>query len=179
MPRAASTGTQAPSDPSRAQLPPPRASTTASASARTWPVGVSKTSDVEAPWPVVVSSHPTQRQRMWNVTGTAIGSATPAAPSTRPAVAPWRSRCIHARSSGAAFMSAGKIRPDVPTKVSTPSPLAQSRTFSAPNVSSHGAIMPCRAPYRLAKMPAGSECVKFRPPLPASKNLRPTDGMAS
>lgn len=38
-------------------------------------------------------------------------------------LAPWRrSRCSLARSSGAAFMSAGKMRPELPTKVVMPGP---------------------------------------------------------
>ena len=36
-----------------------------------------------------------------------------------------------------------------------------------------------RAPQRLRNAAAGSECVRLSPPLPASRNLRPTEGMAS
>ena len=59
-------------------------------------------------------AQPSQRWRMWN--------CTPAA----------RSRCSQARSSGAAFMSFGNTRPEVPTKVSMPRPCAQSRNCCGP-----------------------------------------------
>ena len=58
------------------------------------------------------SSQPSQRWRWWNTTPCS------------------RKRCSQARSSGAAFMSVGKTRPEVPTKVSTPRPAAQARTAS-------------------------------------------------
>ena len=107
------------------------------------------------------SSTPSQRCRMWNCTPAAL------------------SRCSQARSSGAAFMSLGKTRPEVPTKVSTPSPCAHSRNCCGPSAASQGSTCARRSPKRDAKGSAASEWVRFRPPRPASRNLRPTDGMAS
>ena len=153
-PLPASSGTQAASEPRRGQLAPPRASTVARAATCRSPWGTAKR---RAP----SCAQPSQRWRMWNCT-------------PRP-----RSRCSHARSSGAAFISAGNTRPEVPTKVSTPSPCAQARRCSAPKRSSSGAICALRAPKRAANGANGSECVRFSPPLPASKNLRPAEGMAS
>ena len=153
-PLPASSGTQAASEPRRGQLAPPRASTVARAATCRSPWGTAKR---RAP----SGAQPSQRWRMWNCT-------------PRP-----RSRCSHARSSGAAFMSAGNTRPEVPTKVSTPSPCAQARRCSAPKRSSSGAICALRAPKRAANGANGSECVRFSPPLPASRNLRPAEGMAS
>ena len=67
------------------------------------PSGVAKRSAPSA-------SQPSQRWRMWK--------CTPAP----------RSRCSQARSSGAAFRSVGNTRPELPTKVSMPSPCAQARS---------------------------------------------------
>jgi hypothetical protein len=44
-------------------------------------------------------------------------------------------RCSQARSSGAAFMSVGNTRPEVPTKVSMPRPAAHARTAAPSNAS--------------------------------------------
>ncbi len=76
-------------------------------------------------------------------------------------------------------MSVGKTRPEVPTNVSTPKPCAQARSCSAPKTLSSGSICARRSPKRDTKASKGSEWVRFSPPLPASKNLRPTEGMAS
>ena len=45
-------------------------------------------------------------------------------------LAGWRRRCSQARSSGAAFMSVGNTRCELPTKVVMPRPAAQSRTWA-------------------------------------------------
>ena len=57
-----------------------------------------------------------------------------------------RRRCSQARSSGAAFISSGNTRPDVPTKVDTPSACTQARSASGPNASSSGRTRSCAAP---------------------------------
>jgi len=48
--------------------------------------------------------------------------------------------------SGAAFISVGKTRPEVPTKVSMPRPCIQSRSAVGLNAASQGASCPARAP---------------------------------
>mmetsp|Transcript_116494 Transcript_116494/g.323857 ORF Transcript_116494/g.323857 Transcript_116494/m.323857 type:complete len:307 (+) Transcript_116494:327-1247(+) len=156
-PRAASHGAQAPSEPSCGHEAPPSASSVAVGVTRRSPSGVAKRS---APIPGS-AAQPVQRWRIANL--------TPAA----------RSRCSQARSSGAAFRSAGNTRPELPTKVSTPSPAAQARSASASKLRSSGSICAARAPKRPTKGSKGSECVRFSPPLPASRNLRPTLGLAS
>ena len=88
-PRSASHGCHAPSEPSCGQLPPPSASTTASARTSTAPLGDSKRNAPSALQPV-------QRCCTWK--------RTPAS----------RSRRTQPRSSGAALRSAGNTRPDVP-----------------------------------------------------------------
>ena len=102
----------APSDPSRAQDPPPSASTVARAATPRAPPGVAKTA---AP-----SRHPSHRQR--------VRTSTPA-PSSLPS---------HARSNGDAFISRGNTRPELPVNTSTPSPRAQSCTAPGPNPASIG-----------------------------------------
>ena len=94
------------------------------------PAGVAKRSAVAG---VAASGQPSQRWRMWK--------RTPAA----------RRRCSQARSSGAAFMSVGNTRPEVPTKVSMPSPCAHSRSASGPKARSSGSICARRSPKRAAK----------------------------
>jgi len=114
MPARVRVGTQAPSEPSLAQLPPPRASTVAAGFTSISPAGVAKRRAPSA-------LQPSQRCRTWK--------ATPS----------WRSRCSQARSRGAAFISVGKTRPEVPTKVSMPRPRIQARRASGPNSCSRGA----------------------------------------
>jgi len=120
-PRAASSGTQAPSEPRRDQLAPPSASTVASAANACSPSGPAKRRVASSP------AQPSQRWRMWNCTP------------------PARSRCSQARSNGAAFMSLGNTRPDVPTKVRMPSSAAHARTASGPKSSRYGASAGSRA----------------------------------
>ena len=153
-PRAANKGCHAPSEPKRAQLAPPKASTTASASMSRCPSGVANTKAPEF-------DQPSQRCRMQNRT---------------PELRNW---CNQARSNGAAFMSVGKTRPELPTKVPIPKASAHSRNCGPSNAANMGCNAFSAQPYRLTKVLKLSECVKFRPPLPASKNLRPTDGMLS
>ena len=153
-PRSRSHDTHAPSDPSCGQLPPPRASSTASAVTVRSPVGVENTSAPPA-------SQPVQRWCTWNTTPLS------------------RSRRTHARSIGAAFMSIGNTRPELPTKVSKPSSRVQARNASASNAASHVATSSRRSRYRAANSGGASECVRFRPPLPAIRNLRPTEPLLS
>ena len=157
-PRAASSGTQAPSEPRRDQLPPPSASTTARARTR---ISCAPCANTSRP----ASSQPLQRWRMCICTG-------------QPG-AGWRRRYSQARSKGAAFISVGKTRPEEPTKVSMPKSCAQRRAPGPSNWASDAAKGSWAAPKRRAKISGGSLCVRFRPPRPASKNLRPTEGMAS
>ena len=95
---------QAPSEPSRAQLAPPKAMTVAGALTDSIPCGVSNR--CAAPF------HPTQRQR--------VRTCNPISPS----------RSSQARSSGDAFIACGKTRPVDPAKVAAPMPSAQARTAS-------------------------------------------------
>ena len=60
-----------------------------------------------------------------------------------------------------------------------PKPCAQALNWSAPKSFSHSPTGLDCAPKRDTKAGAASACVKFKPPRPASKNLRPTEGMAS
>ena len=55
-------------------------------------------------------------------------------------------RCSQARSKGAAFMSRGNTRCELPTKVSMPSPAAQSRSACGPKTSSQRPQSAARAP---------------------------------
>ena len=105
-PRWRNSGTQAPSDPSRGQLRAAQGQHHRPRPQHSSPSGVSKR---KAP----SSVQPVKRCRMWNCTPRA------------------RSRCSQARNSGAAFMSAGNTRPEVPTKVSMPRPCAHSRSAGA------------------------------------------------
>ena len=57
-----------------------------------------------------------------------------------------RRRLSQARNIGAAFLSTGNTRPDVPMKVSTPNAATQARNASAPNAASNGAIASTRSP---------------------------------
>ena len=90
-PRASTSPLQAPSEPRRGQLAPPRARTTASGRSIRSPSGVS---NIQAP-----SRRPTQRDR--------VRTSTPN-PS---------SRASQARNSGEAFIARGNTRPLDPTKV--------------------------------------------------------------
>ena len=128
------------------------------AAALSCPAGVSKR---KAPSP----SQPSQRWRMWNCT-------VHRALSRR-----WRRRCSQARSSGAAFMSAGNTRPDVPTKVSMPSPCAQARRARAPKCAQQrlDGRLPCAEARDEAIERLGVREVEPAA-CPASRNLRPDRG---
>ncbi len=104
-PARSSTGTQAPSEPRRGQLAPPRASTVA-AGRRT--SAASGPSIRRAP----ASSQPVQRVRV-----------------RRPTPSPSR-RASHARSSGDALKARGNTRPLDPTKVGWPRSSHQCRRAS-------------------------------------------------
>ena len=153
-PRARNKGTQAASDPSCGQLPPPNARIVASATTLRGPSGVSKRKSPSA-------SHPLQQCR---------------ACTMRPDC---RNRLSQARSSGADFISVGKMRPEDPTNVSIPSPRTHARSASGPKAARSGSSCLRRLPYRERNACDGSEWVRFKPPFPAKRNLRPTDGMAS
>ncbi|MNQ87038.1 hypothetical protein D3C85_1022480 [compost metagenome] len=99
-PASSSAGTQVASEPSLAQLAPPRARTTAWGRSSRSPSGVSK---ARAP-----SVQPIQRER--------VRISTPS-PSSRDS---------QARSRGEAFIAFGNTRPEEPTKVACPSPSAQA-----------------------------------------------------
>ncbi|KAG1252357.1 hypothetical protein G6F65_017957 [Rhizopus arrhizus] len=118
--------TQAPSEPSLAQLPPPKARTTASVAIVRTPSGVSNRNPSAEGASLV--AHPSPRCRIWK--------RTPEA----------RNRASHARSNGAAFISSGKTRPDEPTKVWMPSSCAQSRNAVASMTESQGATCAARSP---------------------------------
>ena len=104
--------------PRRGQEAPPSASTTASAS---W---VAPSAKRRRPW----ASHPVHSARVTNFT---------------PRLS---SRLIQARSSGLAFITLGKTRPLLPTKVDCPSPAHHSRTASGGNSASQGVSQSAAAP---------------------------------
>jgi hypothetical protein len=150
-PRAASSGTQAPSEPSRAQLPPPSASTVARLDGQ-FARGVSKRS---APF----CHQPSQRWRAWNT--------TPAA----------RSRCSQARSSGAAFISCGKTRPELPTKVDAEAMRPVAQVAAAESASQRPTARTAFAIARTKLRGLGMRQVE--PAAAGQQELAPTDGMAS
>ncbi len=78
-------------------------------------------------------------------------------------------------------MALGKMRPLDPMKVWAPSVLAQSIRADGGwrEGFQHRRRRGDAAPYRVRKMSGRSECVRLRPPRPAIRNLRPTDGMRS
>jgi hypothetical protein len=76
-------------------------------------------------------------------------------------------------------MSAGNTRPEVPTKVAMPSPSDQARTAGPSKAATTFRSMSLGGVKRCSNVAVGSECVRFKPPRPARRNLRPTDGMAS
>ena len=73
-----------------------------------------------------------------------------------------RNRCSHARSKGAAFMSTGNTRPEVPTKVSTPSP-APRPAPSGPKAFQQWGQQRLAFTPTLDKAIQGSEWVRFMP----------------
>lgn len=79
--------------------------------------------------------------------------------------------------------SPGHVRSDISFDKSlrlkflcAPSAIAQARTSFKPKAVVSGTL---RSPWRLTNALASFECGRFSPPLLASKNLRPTDSMAS
>ena len=76
-------------------------------------------------------------------------------------------------------MSVGKTRWELPTKVSMPKPCAHARTASGPHTFNQAPTSADCGPKRSMNASSASAWVMFSPPLPASKNLRPTEGMAS
>ncbi|MND87392.1 hypothetical protein D3C77_336450 [compost metagenome] len=112
-PTPSSAGTQAASEPNRAQLAPPSARTTASGRSIRSPSGVSKAS---AP-----PCQPVQRER--------VRTSTPNASS----------RASQARSRGEAFIAFGNTRPEEPTKVGWPRPSTQAVRSAGEKASSQAA----------------------------------------
>ncbi len=91
-----------------------------------------------------------------------------------------RSRCSHARSKGAAFMSAGKHAAGSADEGLDAQALAPRRAGPARRTAAAAARSAAGARRSATRTASnGSECVRFRPPLPASRNLRPAEGMAS
>ena len=149
-PAARRASAQAPSEPSRAQLAPPSASTVTPAVTRCTPSGVAKTA---AP-----SAQPCQRQRVRRVTPY---------PS---------SRVSQARSS---FIVCGKTRPVGPVNSGWPSASAQRRTSSGPQASSIGRRWSAWGPKAARNLSKSSDFVRFSPDFPAMRNLRAGEGLAS
>ena len=89
-----------------------------------------------------------------------------------------RSRCSQARSKGAASMAVGRTRPLEPTKVSCPG-RRSSRATPAAKTLRWRRQMRRASPKRATKAANGSASVRLSPPRPASRNLRPADGIAS
>ncbi len=112
-PALSSTPVQAPSEPSRAQDPPPSASTVTAAPIRRAPSGVANSA---AP-----PRQPVQRQR--------VRKLAPRASSRR----------VQVRSRPDAFISRGNIRPELPVKTLTPSVAAQAATSGGPKPARSGA----------------------------------------
>ncbi len=154
MPLSANTDGQLPSEPSRFQLPPPRANICASDCTDIGPSGVSKIM-------LKSSLHPAHRYR--------VCSWTPCDCS----------RASHALRSGDAFICTGNTRPVGPIVASTPRARIHSAMAAGPNspraVFSMGATLGNRevnaSPSRILVM--------LRPLLPAIRNFRAGLGMAS
>ena len=121
MPLLPSGVVQLPSEPSLGQLAPPSASRVALGLMVMSPSGPVSCNDPS-------SAQPCQRWRTWN--------RTPL----------WRRRCSQARNKGAAFISLGNTRPEVPTKVSMPRVCTQVRRASGGNRSRLGCSKACSAP---------------------------------
>lgn len=143
----------APSEPSRAQLAPPSAKMVQAGRRVCCPWAVSNT---RAP-----SLRPCQRQLVACVT---------------PNVS---KRLSHARSRGEAFIALGKTRPVLPVKMGWPRDCAHACTSGGPNSASIGLSHEAAWPYWAMKSVSGSSFVRFRPDLPAIRNLRPMLGLPS
>ena len=155
--RCCSHGTQAPSEPSRDQLAPPSASTSTSARTLPSPCGVSKRSR-RGPAPPAPTPSP--------ASDGACGTARPA------------------RAAGAARHAAtarpscrcGNTRPELPTKVSMPSPAAQSRNCCGAEATQQCAELGApsrRSARRRARSPRHASG-SVRPCRPAGTCARPT-----
>ena len=148
-----------PSDPTRGQLAPPSARTTAS-TVTVLVVSPDVTRMVGRP----VGDDPATPTRRWR------GARRTPSASRRPS---------HARSRGVARNEEGKTRPLEPTNVGSPCDAHHARSCRGPHASSAGSRRARAGPYRPSNSSSGSEWVRFRPPRPASNSLRPTDGMWS
>ena len=73
----------------------------------------------------------------------------------------------------------GKILPLDPIKVSSPNFLQKSLRSSCEKLSNNFLNLSEAFPYFFIKAFSTSECVIFKPPRPANKNLRPTVGFLS
>ena len=133
------------------QLAPPIARMVISASISCVPSGVTKRLARRASRPSATAS-----------------AAAPREPSSRPS---------HARSNGDAFIATGNTRPVDPTNTSWPRPVAHRMTSGGPNPESARAKAGETSPYAASKW--SSSLVRFRPDLPAIRNLRAGDGIWS
>ena len=154
-PRACSQGHQAPSEPRRGQLAPPSAST------------------------VALRRHGQRALRRIEAQGAGLVPAQPTVPHVQPHALPaqpvqpgaQQGRGLHVGGEHAtrAADEGGDAQARRPGPHGLGAELAQQRRQHRP-----------RAPHNaLTKASKGSPCVRFSPPTPASRNLRPTDGMAS
>ena len=151
MPLLARIVVQSPVAPRRGQLAPPRARMVASACTG----GASANSRLPS-W-----FQPSQFCR--------VCSSTPCPASRR----------SQARSRGEAFFEAGNTRPELPTKVGSPSSADQARSASGGKAVMAGVSQSRASAYRPRKAANGSLCVRLRPPRPAISSLRPADGIRS
>ena len=152
--RFAKRGTQAPSDPSLGQLPPPIAKTTASAWTASGPSAVSKRN---AP----LSSHPHQRCRTWMVNPILAQPPQPGAQERRGLHIGGK----HAAGGADTGLDTESPRPFA-ERVGTQLGQPGRHRFSARAIPGE-------------KSSVGSEWVRFSPPFPAKRNFRPMDAMES
>ena len=89
-------------------------------------------------------------------------------------------RASHARTSGVDRNERGNTRPLDPTNVGSPRPGAPvAQVLRAEHVEHRCDPVGRRCRTGPRSSSRSSECVMFRPPWPASRNLRPTDGIRS
>ncbi len=144
----------APSEPSRAQLAPPSARTVTRGASAPRPSGVSNT-----PPPVPAGPAPARAQL-------AAHARQPRQPR------PQQRRGLHRHRKDPAR--------ELPVNTGCPSPSAQAcRPRAGPNVRQHRRQPPAARHRPRRTGSAGSSLVRFSPDLPAIRNLRPTEGLAS
>ena len=106
-------------------------------------------------------------------------STRPSASASRTAHRAGRAVAATPAATASPGTTCGNTRPLEPTKVGSPNPAHHVRRSSGPKAASAGASRSAAGPYRERNADCGSLWVRFRPPRPASRNLRPTDGMWS